>query len=519
VTAYDKEQVNGMLGDDYKTKDACFVDKFFNWEFAIPSRPYSYISSYIEEYLLPDATDDEKADFHKTITKQESIFKDYIPTLRDAKRYINQFRHDYKGVRGDVVVKEFLLVQLIKYRYPDQYKSLFKKEYVEEGGIIYGNMNILYLKKDIDKNLNIYTILNTLFSTDNDNNSYKHVYDIHSFDNYFVNRIYSSLRIKDMKNLFSLQWDKVKNTIDEWNTNKDKSKDFIDYLDSYYIDNLENGSLYFRYMEMLAYLAYKKPISRAYELFMKVIQTPNLYEYHQKYRLDFTNYKKRLLEIIEGNDPQLFTRIHLDYKTLRKNEDEYLIKDNDIWPLIKEKFIQTTKDDSADDDNLINWLYRCIDNMEETTRKIFLDKECLIAYRQRVEKNPDYYIKTFVRLGMITSSPDWNTIACEPFWEQIFEDENQFESFLTLCKFKNIENLELVQNFWELYKANNYKPIKFENQGNVQEKIDNKLAREVQELKKMQNIETNVSLIPDSISDERERITNKKLLSQSLVSG
>ncbi|MBO4597760.1 MAG: hypothetical protein J5676_07785 [Bacteroidaceae bacterium] len=310
LTAYDKEQVNGMLGDDYKTKDACFVDKFFNWEFAIPSRPYSYISSYIEEYLLPDATDDEKADFHKTITKQESIFKDYIPTLRDAKRYINQFRHDYKGVRGDVVVKEFLLVQLIKYRYPDQYKSLFKKEYVEEGGIIYGNMNILYLKKDIDKNLNIYTILNTLFSTDNDNNSYKHVYDIHSFDNYFVNRIYSSLRIKDMKNLFSLQWDKVKNTIDEWNTNKDKSKDFIDYLDSYYIDNLENGSLYFRYMEMLAYLAYKKPISRAYELFMKVIQTP-LWRKQQERYFWIKNVLKRIAKELRRIQITILKRLYV----------------------------------------------------------------------------------------------------------------------------------------------------------------------------------------------------------------
>ncbi|SDF21021.1 KAP family P-loop domain-containing protein [Bacteroidales bacterium KHT7] len=512
LTAYDKVQVNKMLGNDYETKDACFVDKFFNSEFAIPLRPYSYISSYIEEYLLPDATDDEKADFHKTITKQESIFKDYIPTLRDAKRYINQFRHDYKGVRGDVVVKEFLLVQLIKYRYPDQYKSLFKKEYVEEGGIIYGNMNILYLKKDIDKKLNIYTILNTLFSTDNDNNSYKHVYDIHSFDNYFVNRIYSSLRIKDMKNLFSLQWDKVKNTIDEWNTNEDKSKDFTDYLDSYYIDNLGNGSLYFRYMEMLAYLAYKKPISRAYELFMKVIQTQNLYEYHQKYRLDFTNYKNRLLEIIEGNAPQLFTRIHYEYKTLRKNEDEYLIKDNDIWPLIKKKFIQTTKDDSADDDNLINWLYRCIDNMEETTRKIFLDKECLKAYRQRVEKNPDYYIKTFVRLGLKTSRPDLNSIVCEPFWEQIFGNKTQFEAFLTQCKKDNIEKSELAWNFWLLYKANNYKPIEFENQGNVQEKIDNNLVEEIKKLEEMQKIEVKVYQIPDNCKSNQHKVVYKKFL-------
>lgn len=75
LTAYDKEQVNKMLGDDYKTKDACFVDKFFNWEFAIPLlQVYSNIPSYITENLCnslkPKTEDSEKEDSEKILITQ-----------------------------------------------------------------------------------------------------------------------------------------------------------------------------------------------------------------------------------------------------------------------------------------------------------------------------------------------------------------------------------------------------------------------------------------------------------------
>lgn len=51
LTAYDKEQVNRVLGDTYQTSDACFVDKFFDVEFAIPFRKYEVISDYIKATL------------------------------------------------------------------------------------------------------------------------------------------------------------------------------------------------------------------------------------------------------------------------------------------------------------------------------------------------------------------------------------------------------------------------------------------------------------------------------------
>lgn len=520
LTAYDKEQVNKSLGDSYMTKDACFVDKFFNLEFSIPSRPYSDISGYIEKALCEflNVDESEKKDIQQTITNRSSIFEEYIPTLRDAKRFINQFVLDFKQVRGDVIIDEFLLVKLIKYRYPELYRSLYKKEYVERKSVLYNGMNIWYLKDEIDDNTEILPILKLLFPKDNnaDSNFYKHIYDMQSFDNYFVNQIYSSLRIRDMKALFSHEWNEVTCILDEWISNDEKSKDFIDYLDYLYkrdMDDFSNNT-FWRYAEMVAYLACKLPDSRAYWMFLRLIYNENLEDYDKKYKLNLESYKKRLLDIVENNDSklQLITRIHYMYKTLKLNEEEVLIKDDDIWPFIKEKFIQTANLSSVNEEELQKWLYLCIDYMEQPSTISMLDRTCLDAYRKKVEESPDYYIKSFVRLGLVSSSLDRNSVACEPFWRQIFGDEFQFEEFLNECKKKQIEKSDLVWNFWQLYKANDFKPISFENQGSVQEKIDKNFEEEVGKLEKMKRIEREVSQIPDSISDDNKTEYKQKLL-------
>jgi len=100
-TAYDKEQVNKSLGESYKTKDACFVDKFFMYEYHIPSRPYSFILNYINKAIRENVCEDEKV-----LSQSRYFFQEYVPTLRDAKRFINQIKIDYQYVKGDVCVDE-----------------------------------------------------------------------------------------------------------------------------------------------------------------------------------------------------------------------------------------------------------------------------------------------------------------------------------------------------------------------------------------------------------------------------
>lgn len=507
LTAYDKQQVNKSLGDTSSTADACFVDKFFNLEFSIPSRPYSYISKYIEDNLCErlDANEDEKMVIQQTINKQNLIFKEYIPTLRDAKRYINQFVLDFMHVRGDVMIDEFLLIQLVKYRYPELYNEVYgmkhlRKELWEDGGR-------LFLMKDLDSKLKILPVLSILFPDDVlEEKVVKelpyHIFNVNGFDNYFVNKIYSVLRIRDMEQLLSLEWVEAIDTINEWIRDARELKDFTNYLDFYDMDKIKDGKSYMRYSEMVTYLACKVSGSRAYKLIVKVITIQNFEEYDKKFGLDFYSYKERLLDMIKNEDVKVnvISRLHADFKKSRIKEEEVLIKDADIWPYMQEKFIQATKDTNSDGVWLRGRLYGCIDHIEESSQLVYLDPKCLKAYRECVEKKPDLYISNFVFLGGWSSHPDFNSVACEPFWRQIFGDETQFESYLTECCAKKIEKSDLAWNFWQLYKANDFKPISYDNQGPVQEKIDNNLVDEIKKLERMQYVKEDISKVPDDMN-------------------
>lgn len=507
LTAYDKEQVNIALGESYRTKDANFTDKFFNLEFSIPSRPYSYISRYIEEQLckaLDCPSNDERQSIQRTLTSNLAIFSEHIPTLRDAKRFINQFVTDFEQVRGDVIIDEYLLIQLIKYRYPNHYKEIYQNKYVDFGNKLYFNSDVLYLKDNIDKDLVILPILKILFPTDKDNtsNSYRHIFEKHSFNNYFVNQIYSSLRIKDMSVLFSKEWNDVIKTIEDWSADEVKIKDYIDYLNSFELDDFESERSYMRYVEILTFLSCRFPHTRAYWLFIRTIYIPNQNDYLRKYGIDYDAYKHKIMDIIQTCDinDNLITTIHIKYKTGELIEDEELIKDSDIWPRIKNNFITAASEASTDEASLLTRLHYCVDSMESTSRRFILDKECLEAYRKRIEYKPDYYIYNFVYLGGRSSSPDYNSIACEPFWKQIFQDEVQFEAYLQKCLTNNIAKASCAWNFWQLYKANDFKPIFYTNQGPVQDKIDNGLVYEVEMLNNLISIKAKVDIIPDDIN-------------------
>ena len=174
---------------------------------------------------------------------------------------------------------------------------------------------------------------------------------------------------------------------------------------------------------------------------------------------------------------------------------------------MKKKFIKAASDGSTDEQWLKVFLYRCIDHIEKPSKKVVLDRDCLSAYHERIESEPSFYIKKFVFLGMESTSSDFNCIVCEPFYLQIFGDKTQVEEFLKECKKKNLEGSLVAWNFWQLYEANNYRPIDYDNQGPVQDKIDNDLIEEVEKLDKMKQIEKVIS----EINIERQTLTSEEL--------
>ena len=81
------------------------------------------------------------------------------------------------------------------------------------------------------------------------------------------------------------------------------------------------------------------------------------------------------------------------------------------------------------------------------------------------------------------------------------------ESFIVSCKGKGLKGGNVAYNFWQIFKANDFKEIEFMGQGNVQKKIDNEMKEEIKMLDDLNNIQAKVEDVPDDFSSMTD---NKK---------
>lgn len=515
ITAYDKKQVNKYFGDIGNAEDACFVDKFFNLEFAIPLRPYIYISRFIEGELNKKfpANDNQEIKFNDIVTRFQYLFRQYVPTLRDAKRYINQFALDYREVEDDVVLHEFILVQLIKYRFPEEYKQLYKTAFIEEKSLT--ARSLYFLKEHIPEETKSLSILQELFPKDSGfvQDRYRHINNIKSFQNYFINQVSGTLRIREMNKVFTENINDAYKLIDHWLKDKQSTYSIIDYLRNITIG--ESATFYLHYCQIVTYIMVKRSNSELW-LFLNPTHIEEVDKYFKEDKVK--TLKKVILDIITSKEYDdylvLARKLHSKYKTGEISDEQYLIKDSDIWPTIKKEFIEYTRSSTKDDAKLQEWLYNCIDHKDTSSNKLCFDADCLDAYREYIEKTPNYYIQNFVRLAYISSDLQSNSIACEPLWQQIFGNKEHFEAFIERCEKQNVQGIQRVKNFWRLYKANDMNPIEFEAQGNVQEKIDSDLTDEIKKLEQLEEIEKEIESI--SLQNQEFTIESKEEILTSL---
>lgn len=150
--------------------------------------------------------------------------------------------------------------------------------------------------------------------------------------------------------------------------------------------------------------------------------------------------------------------------------------------------------------------YNCISKTDPETHRVYLRQEALDIMKNEIQNNPQGYFGMFIRKGE-TSNPEFNTVLPEPFCVTIFGSYGKFEAFLKKCKNDN-QNTIRVKNFWDLYKNNDYRPIEFDGQGNVQEKIDNCFINEIKLLYQLRYIKNYLNR-GGKINDKLKRLFEK----------
>lgn len=283
LTSFDKDYVNTVMRNylSLGNQTRPYTDKYFTVEIRVPLHP----SFRLMDYLVKLLTDASKSGFIKKtageVDEMTRKLTNYIiprlRTIRDIKRFANQFLYDYAEVQRDVSYRDYLLLELIKYSHPYDYESLYRLQYIHRGKNSFltpSSDDLFYLSEKLLPKKNkagdgmdepeikpaSWDILTTLFPEESAYQNwyagrYQRIYCVSSFEHYFYNYEYSHLKAEDIDSLFNVKSIvDVCKLIDGW---KDFSKDLETYLLTRDVNSIRNKNVLRRFMQILLYAAHK----------------------------------------------------------------------------------------------------------------------------------------------------------------------------------------------------------------------------------------------------------------------
>lgn len=214
VSAYDKNYVNQVLKAYFhETVDRDYTDKYFNLELRLPDRKQLYKNGYLQKRLYALLAkgiikDMNQGQIDEALMPVVKFIDSYLPTPRDIKRYIGLVMASFLEIQENVALRDFLLLGLIKYKYPQEYDMLYKHIYFKQN--IFGSSNDTnFTLKDAKELLGVksLSILNLMFPTNGTHDvtdkqfGYKHLSWKRSFDYYFFDQELGHISFKDLISL------------------------------------------------------------------------------------------------------------------------------------------------------------------------------------------------------------------------------------------------------------------------------------------------------------------------------
>lgn len=474
-----------------------------------------------------------------------------LHTIRDVIRFHNAFRmiaQVYKDQRieTEIEFQDLFYIELLRYKYNDLYSLLCNKPFA----LLELNDDKFGLKNDVKTCIEnaahgnehvdiIYDILNYLFSFSDG------VYSIHklrSYDKYFMFRLDKKvMTVPEFMSLASKNEHEFSEAVQSLYENKyplefqNTIAALLNQISQLQKD--ENGQLY----SPVDYRMIYEILSKLCKIDLPALRTeigvaigPHLVHLrcidnlHFKALLNLYNF----IDFTSGNyfDTDNFLlsilmRDNLQFKLYHKvgvEEQEivhtFLLETTNQSNMTSalSKFIQNIQNDNIASEQLLIKLsdlsdiqvqyfkncpdklsefgfylfYNCQDHIDLHTNQVYLKQEALDIMKNEILKCPENYFKKFIRTGR-SSNPEFNTVSPEPYCFSIFGSCENFEEFLKGCNSQSQYETR-VKNYWELYKNNSYRPVEFEGQGNVQEKIDNNFKKEIKQLKQLHYIKKEI---------------------------
>lgn len=274
IASYDRIYVQDILKGFLKTdRTDDFLDKYINIEFSLPKKQYVVLLDELLKCLkysirIKEITIVNLDQIKQFMGNYARIIERRLTTMRDIKRFYNQFRFDYRTVQEDVNFDDYFLLELIKYKHKDEYDKLRQGEYTSPGSEMFDkeiqyNNELIYLKEiDEEKLPKSWDMLIRMFPMSKKNYYYNDWYrsrwnricDVLSNDIYFYQHNDGVIYNKELQGLFALSLEEAVRKIDTWERNVNNVRNFLLTRDAFRLNSKRNFNIY---IPLTIYCSYK----------------------------------------------------------------------------------------------------------------------------------------------------------------------------------------------------------------------------------------------------------------------
>ncbi|MDR2222364.1 MAG: KAP family NTPase [Flavobacteriaceae bacterium] len=472
ITCFDKEHVSKVISKLYvEGEDTYFSDKFFDVEKRIPLIESQSLLAMLKDKLRDSGggidfiglSDSEKNDIDKTFDKHKKLIFDILLHPRDIIRFVNMFKLPYLYFRESILVEDYFLLSLLKYKYNDVYRQLFYKKIVYRGNLFFFddskalNHNQMYhnIEENVDIKDNVdYQIVKLLFER-----NHAELMAINHSDSYMVYfREYyiSDFSLTAMKDIIESGLTQKQKVIDKFITANDTSffHEFLYKVMGFKDKVITTKDVFYNYLDILIYVV---SIVNDFNLKSQLLSMLSKEDVRQLSEIGLISsedeYKKDLKVKLKGDYPNaLYYVIGSWIKDLINKGKGY----TSVLIFDKEELLEINKSilkDLIEKERVYNKkylevLYNCVASINLTNDRIInLDKDSCEKVRELIEENPQEYLKNFINLNQ-------RIIACEPFCVQIFGSEEDVDSFLNSQAFDSYLGINRIRNVWKWFRLN-----------------------------------------------------------------
>ena len=466
ITAYDESAVSKALKKYEGDNGIAYIDKFFTLRFHLPLRSEHSIVNTVYQ-TLQNKVGGEK-DLLPVMNKRYWIVAECVRSLRDVKNFCNMFLMDYVfNTKQDIDLEEYLMLELMKFRYYEDYCNLYKKVYVENRSLFQNADATFTLKAEYSTDKHekepevelprSIRILRSIFAGHNslddygfssEKPKYRSVQYVKYFDMYFTNRGYGHVKAELLESLFSMQ--------DDWEIEKfyrqciqQKAQsdivDFLRYQDWQNIKPRAGLSKEETFKQFVRLVFLYSAITADDDTYIHSLQLQLLYKPNFKDNgyngLKEQKYHDFLLSIIYEQDNLTFIPItfmtRITHTLIAPKEDgvkdvsEFLLKSEEVKQKNLELFRKYIGNQHQYSKELSSVYRLCLDHIDDS--RLIIAKEANELMKDFLNKDgSNEYLKGF----LVFNKENDRYVSMgfkDPFFKQIFPmngEEDFFEKYV-----------------------------------------------------------------------------------------